>query len=576
MRDITARGVHKRCGIEMPVMMLDESRNRAAGKFDLFLLCHNLKNLLSNDTEVGAKSNLKLTFHCAKFFAAHNSRVKFPAIILFAASFAFAIQALAENSDLWGKRGELWNPAGRLPDFSYAGYHCGEKLIPNVLRGVSVKDFGATGDGIIDDTQAFLKALNTVTNGAIQIPAGRYVITNILDVTHSGVILRGAGADKTILYFPKPLMEIRPAWSATTTGRETSAYSFGGGFVWFKGNFGERVLADVTAEANRGEKVLQVSTTKNLRIGQRVEIIEKDNPDNSLAVELYSGDAGSITNLNATTFASIVVTIKKIDGDKISFDRPLRFAVKLQWHPQIRSFTPTVKESGIENVRFEFPNVPYPGHFNEQGYNAIAFSEVSDCWARNIIISNSDSGIFCGGRFCTIQNVTFTGTRAADMNSHCVGHHGFDFFGEDNLLTGFDYRVKFIHDLTVEHCAAGNVFANGRGVDLCFDHHVCSPYENLFTDIDAGAGTRLWFCGGGNALGKHSGARETFWNIRADKLQKLPPEGFGPPSMNFIALQTDLPSEKNSTNRWLESISPKKIAPGDLHAAQLAVRLRGK
>ncbi|HXE41471.1 MAG TPA: hypothetical protein VN516_00500, partial [Candidatus Baltobacteraceae bacterium] len=345
-------------------------------------------------------------------------------------------------------------------------------------------------------------------------------------ITHSGIVLRGAGADKTILYFPKPLMEIRPVWSATTEGRKTSEYSWAGGLVWFKGSFGERKLADVTAEGNRGEKVLQISTTKNLHAGQRVEIFQKDNPDNSLAVELYSGDAGNITNLNASTFASIVVTIKKIDGDKIYFDRPLRFAVKLQWHPQIRSFTPTVTESGIENVRFEFPDLPYSGHFNEQGFNAVAFSGVSDCWARNLVVSNADSGIFCGGRFCTIQNVTFTGTRAADTNSHCVGHHGFDFLGEDNLLTGFDFRVKFIHDLTVEHCAAGNVFANGRGEDLCLDHHVCSPYENLFTDIDAGAGTRLWFCGGGVALGKKSGARETFWNIRTVNSQKLPPENF--------------------------------------------------
>lgn len=490
--------------------------------------------------------------------------------------FGIAISARAETSALWGKAGELWNPAGRLPDFSYAGYHCGEKSIPNVSRGVSVKKFGAKGDGVTDDTSAFLKALATVTNGAIEIPAGRYIITNILEITHSGVVLRGAGPNKTILYFPIPLQTIKPDWSATTEGKKTSEYSWVGGLVWFEGDFGDRVFADVTAEAHRGEKVLQVSSTKKLGVGQRVEIFEKDNPDNSLADELYSGDAGNTTNLFGSTHASIVVTIKKIDGDKIYFDRPLRFTVKLQWHPQIRSFEPTVSESGVENLRFEFPDVPYPGHFNEQGYNAIAFSGVANCWARNIIISNADSGIFGGGHFCTIQNVTLDAGRAADDKLHCVGHHGIDLNGEDNLLTGFDFRVKFIHDLTVEHCAAGNVFANGRGVDLCLDHHVCAPYENLFTDIDAGAGTRLWFSGGGNALGKHSGARETFWNIRAAKPQKLPPKDFGPSSMNFVALQTDLPSEENPTNRWLEAISPKKIVPRDLHAAQLAVRLRGK
>jgi hypothetical protein len=33
-------------------------------------------------------------------------------------------------SSLWGAAGEAWNPAGRLPDFAYAGYHAGEAKIP--------------------------------------------------------------------------------------------------------------------------------------------------------------------------------------------------------------------------------------------------------------------------------------------------------------------------------------------------------------------------------------------------------------------------------------------------------------
>src|SRR5947209_6550591 len=134
-------------------------------------------------------------------------KLKIPIALLFALALT---TARAEVSELWGKKGELWNASSRLPDFSYAGYHCGEKSIPNVPRGVSVKKFGAKGDGVTDDTQAFFKALAAVTNGAIEIPAGRYVITNILEITNRGVVLRGAGPNKTILYFPKPLMEIRP------------------------------------------------------------------------------------------------------------------------------------------------------------------------------------------------------------------------------------------------------------------------------------------------------------------------------------------------------------------------------
>ena len=35
-----------------------------------------------------------------------------------------------ETSDLWGVSGEKWTPQSRLPDFSFAGYHCGETPLP--------------------------------------------------------------------------------------------------------------------------------------------------------------------------------------------------------------------------------------------------------------------------------------------------------------------------------------------------------------------------------------------------------------------------------------------------------------
>ena len=491
-------------------------------------------------------------------------------------SFSLAMSATAAVSGLWGTNGELWTATSRLPDFSYAGYHCSESSLPDVPPGVSVKTFGAKGDGMTDDSEAFLKAINLVKNGAIEIPAGRYRITKILEINRPNVVLRGAGADKTILFFPSPLNDVKPNWGATTTGERTSNYSWSGGFVWFQGSLGESPLASVTTDSKRGAFSLAVSDTTKLHVGERVEIYEQDNPDNSLADELYSGDPGDTKNLDGTSRISLVCHITKINGSQITIDRPLRCAFQLRWHPQVRSFQPTVSESGVENLCFEFPNKPYGGHFTELGYNAVAFEGVSDCWARNLVISNADSGLFPGGDFCTLQNIVLISSRPPDKALRCTGHHGINFEGNDNLYTGFDYRTRFIHDISVDHCASGNVIAAGWGIDLCFDHHECAPIENLFTDIDAGAGTRLWSCGGGVGLGKHCGARGTFWNIRAAKPQKNPPASFGTPSMNFVALQTDLPADKGIEGPWLEAISPDKIIPQDIHAAQLARRLAEK
>jgi hypothetical protein len=43
-------------------------------------------------------------------------------------------------SELWGKDGEAWTAAGRLPDFSFAGYGRGEKEIPVYKVGANVRD----------------------------------------------------------------------------------------------------------------------------------------------------------------------------------------------------------------------------------------------------------------------------------------------------------------------------------------------------------------------------------------------------------------------------------------------------
>jgi hypothetical protein len=493
-----------------------------------------------------------------------------------ALTMTLALSVRAETSDLWGANGERWDPHGRLPDFSHAGYHEGEVSPPRVPPGISVKTFGAKGDGKTDDTRAFLAALATVTNGAIEVPAGRYVITDILEIKRSHVVLRGAGPGNTVLFFPKPLQEIRPVQSSTTEGRPTSEYSWAGGFVWFRGDLRTRSLTTIVGEARRGDRIVQVQDASLLKVGHRVEVFQTDTSSNTLAVALYSGNPGDVSNLHGTTHASLVCRIVEITGAKVVLDRPLRFDIKAEWMPRLRDFEmPTVVESGVEDLGFEFPNTPYQGHFTEPGFNAAAFSDVVDCWARNLRIVNPDSGIFCRAHFCTIQGVVFESARTADRTGS-TGHHGFDFEGEDCLFTDFDFRMQFIHDLTLDHCAAGNVLAHGKGIDLCFDHHKRACYENLFVDIDAGQGTHLWRCGGGAALGKNCAARGTFWNIRTARPQRYPPENFGPPSLNLIGVQTVQPSEKNETNRWFEAISPDKLEPRDIHAAQLERRLKSK
>lgn len=491
------------------------------------------------------------------------------------AAFSLWDAPAATYSQLWGADGASWTPQSRLPDFSFAGYQRGEKPLPDVPPGVSVKDFGAAGDGQTDDTAAFQRALAEVKSGAIEVPPGRYRITGLLEIARPNVVLRGAGPDRTVLFCPTPLNDIKPNWGATTTGQKTSNYSWSGGFLTMRGSFQSRKLADLAAPASRGDRTISVATAAGLRVGQEVEVYQSDTPDNSLAVHLYDGDAGPVENLKGRARSSLPARIMAINGSRVTLDRPLRCDHRPEWQPQLRAFAPTVTESGVEHLTFEFPVTPYAGHFTELGFNPVALSGVAHCWVRNVRVVNADSGPFVGGAFNTVDGLVLESTRRPD-NQNCTGHHGVSLGGTDHLLTRFDLRVRFIHDITVSGFCSGNVISRGRGDDLSLDHHRYAPHENLFTDLDAGAGTRLWKCGGGAALGKHCGARGTFWNLRSARPLSYPPPAFGPPSLNLVGLQTTQPAETRRDGKWFEAIPPAQLQPSNLHTAQLQRRLSGQ
>jgi hypothetical protein len=75
------------------------------------------------------------------------------------------------------------------------------RSVQSKLReSVSVKDFGAVGDGVTDDTAAIQSCLSALPNGGdIYIPAGRYKITGTLTSNADGLSIVGAGPGATVL-----------------------------------------------------------------------------------------------------------------------------------------------------------------------------------------------------------------------------------------------------------------------------------------------------------------------------------------------------------------------------------------
>jgi hypothetical protein len=473
------------------------------------------------------------------------------------------------HSGLWGEAGERWDAAGRLPDFSFAGYGMGQRPIPHPPVAANVRDFGAKGDGVSDDSRAFLEAIAAVKRGAVAIPQGRYLLTQVLRIDRPGLVLRGEGPGRTTLYFPKSLREI--LGPAPASHGDNGYWSWGGGFIWLTGEDRGTRIADVVEPAKRGDHRLVLSTTDGLAAGQLVRLVQYAT-DGSLWEHLHTRPVEpgpDLVKWAHERLVDFVTPILAVEQTAIIIERPLRVDVRPEWKPTVFSHEPTVTEVGIEELSIEFAPVPYAGHLVEPGNNGIFLEHIHQFWICDVEILDADSGIVSDGPSCfgTISGVRLANDRRA---GEITGHHGISLEGpNDVLVTGFRIETRFTHDLTVDALSNGNVFSKGRGVDLCFDHHTGAPYENLFTDLDVGPGTRLWVNGGPAAgWGPHSAARETFWNIRATD-QPMPIPAY--PQLTIIAMSGVNRSEYS--DHWIEAIDPSFLQPQDLHLAQLRRRL---
>ncbi len=467
----------------------------------------------------------------------------------------FASRVCAGTSELWGVDGELGSPTSRLPDYSYAGYHAGEKPIPNIAVVKNVKtDFGAKGDGSSDDTQAFKNAIAGTNNGALLIPAGTYKISDRLVVDKSNIVLRGQGMDKTTIHFTKDLKDI--------TG-SNSPWKYGqGGMLWVGALTETAVGGDitrVTETASRGSKTIKVANGSGLAAGMFVALhFQSSALDRHLHNDITNGG-----NCDWQPHElNWVVRIDDVSGNTVTLHQPLRFDLQSGWLPPVRSYNP-VKEVGVENVHITFDYTNYPGHLKEDGHNPLYFHGALNCWFRNLKSTNADNGP-CLGR--ATKHVTCVGYYQDGRK----GHHGFSFDVDafDCLLQDFDYEEAWIHCITVNHHACGNVIRNGQGRDLCFDHHRDAPFENLFSNVHIGSGTRMYTSSGAGCAGPHSAARETFWNVKSSGWSAAPTPSWGYIHCNVIGANT---TNKTEDREWYEQVT--NIQPPELYEAQLQRRL---
>jgi hypothetical protein len=293
-------------------------------------------------------------------------------------------------------------------------------------------------------------------------------------------------------------------------------------------------------------------------------------------------------------------TVTEVDdvSGTIRLDRPLRLDVRPEWNAVVLTDDGgTIREVGVESLRMQFPDTKlesgvgsfYGGipHFSI-GHNGIEFYYADDCWARDMVVVDSDNGFLA----TATNRVTFTDIKAVehyrispveftDMD-YDTGHHAVQFnHAQDCLFTNFEILQRFAHGITVDGVSMGNVISFGYMKFMLIDHHGGAPYENLYSNIRGlhrggwYARNIIWDPSGGNDP-IHAGARMTAWNLTLEegKVFGMPPAATqGYAYFNIIGGDFRTP---NVTLKEGHTEHPGDVVfPQDLHTAMLERRLKG-
>ncbi|MGD6749578.1 hypothetical protein [Streptomyces sp. BH105] len=448
--------------------------------------------------------------------------------------------------DTWAKAPSAHPLMG---DWRFAGYHRGRRPIGTPATIVTTEELGVPADSGTDVSEPLQRAvdeLGRTGGGLLRLSAGRYRLDRPLLMRHSNVVLRGAGKERTTLYFPRPLAEsIGPA---VYRDGLSSGWSWNGGQVFFisperfarscavdwaltdshtDGWLAGEVLTNA-GRAPRGSDVLPVGSTDRIRVGDMVLLDIDNGPDHSLLRQMAgdvegaadydwstraAGIAGPERFADFATWSWPVRVVEIIGSTAVRLEQPLKVAIDASGQAVLRDLGPTVHDSGVEDLTIENELREQTTHNINPGSNGVGFQAVHDCWARNVHVVNADLAFgMTSAKSCTLAGISAGGRSLHHFVACRVQSH-------DNLVEDFELEEftvpavqgSYLHGLNIEGLSSGNVYRRGVLHTGTFDSHRQLPFENLRTDITLTNKDAV--PGGAPDAGPYFGARSVHWGI---------------------------------------------------------------
>ena len=331
-------------------------------------------------------------------------------------------------------------------DYSYCGYHCSEQPIPLVKAVTYVTPSGQ------DDAAMIQAAIDWVSQqkpdkqsgfrGAVLLGEGTFIIGEPLRIRTSGVVLRGAGRDKTIL-------------RKTGYDRGAAVYIEGTREVVVKETFD---VSDIQAGAL---KLSLTTSHSSLQPGTHLTIHRPSTQEWIESLNCQSFGGGKRMGYWAWHAGDIDVRwnrqITAVNGNQVTLNAPITCSIEQQWGGAkaiVYEEKGRINECGIENLSLESDYDHARPLDEDHCWDGIYVADAENCWVRMVNFQH-----FAGSAVViqkSAQQVSVEDCISTNPVSEIGGFRRRTFltFGEMVLFQRC-YSEHGINDFAVGHTAPG-------------------------------------------------------------------------------------------------------------------------
>ena len=455
-----------------------------------------------------------------------------------------------------------------LPTFSYAGYKHGEFGLPTSFSQpiYNVTDYGAVANDNISDKNAIIAAIKKAeendNGGIIFFPPGRFIVNDseptvagiladdpaeVIRISKSNIVIKGSGSGEngTELYQKSHTTDPNQA-----TQNWACPYLF---LFWNEEDSANTFITNVTGNAARETKTVQVASTSNITVGQWVELYVKNNNTNFVNEELAPfsiSDFNEPENLRIVKNGVKVREFHKVvskTNNSITFKEPIHRAVNASFGWKINNFK-ALEEVGFQDLKYtggfiwnhthlQAPKELYPeesiigphAFLSSSGWSGVQFNHTINSWISNVEFSAMSRA----------AQFTFT-SNATSLNNKYTGNPGHTFISTSGSTRCFlgkndDLSSGIFHGAGVNSNSIGNVFWRNnhpQSGTSGMESHGRQSRSNLFDVCKGGVFHKQG--GAGNALPNHL-KNMVLWNFEGVSYQNSDVKTFRP---NSEALST--------------------------------------